>query len=212
MFGHLFATIIGLLVVVLSGAFVTIINPIVGIPFILCGIFLLLFPNFLSNKLFDRSKDPSVSADHSESSELPRIENYKLSGVEYHTEEIRSLGTENPDYLLDREAIIAKQIGGENLYPYTFESLPAQLKIQGEEVAVVVQGKTVGIIGRNNRERVRRLLSSDRMESAAVKITGGPRRILSAQDGQLHDYQEDYTVRLEITIRSSKEAGGASDA
>ena len=50
------------------------------------------------------------------------------------------------------------------------------------------------------------------MESAAVKITGGPRRILSAQDGQLHDYHEDYTVRLKITIRSSKEAGGASDA
>ena len=211
MFGHLFATIIGLLVVVLSGAFVTIINPIVGIPFILCGIFLLLFPNFLSNKLFDRSKEPSVSADNSESSELPRIENYKLSGVEYHTEEIRSLGAENPDYLLDREAIIARQIGGENLYPYTFDPLPAQLKIQGEEVTVVVQGKTVGTIGRTNRERVRRLLSSDRMESAVVKITGGPRRILSAQDGQLHDYQEDYAVRLEITIRSSKETGGAGN-
>lgn len=211
MFGHLVATIIGLLVVVLSGAFVTIINPIVGIPFILCGIFLLLFPNFLSNKLFDRSKDPSAAADNSDSPEIPRIENYKLSGVEYHTEEIRSLGTENPDYLLDREAIIAKQIGGENLYPYTFEPLPAQLNIQGEEVAVVVQGKTVGTIGRNNRERVRRLLSSDRMESAVVKITGGPRRILSAQDGQLHDYQEDYAVRLEITIRSGKENGGASN-
>ena len=56
MFGHIVATIIGLLVVVLSGTFVTIINPLVGIPFILCGIFLLLFPNFLSNKLFDRSK------------------------------------------------------------------------------------------------------------------------------------------------------------
>lgn len=213
MFGHLVATIIGLLVVVLSGAFVTIINPIVGIPFILCGIFLLLFPNFLSNKLFDRTKDPSsASADSSEAPVVPRIENYKLAGVEFHTEEIRSLGAENPDYLLDREAIIARQIGGENLYPYTFESLPAQLKIQGEEVAVTVQGKTVGTIGRNNRERVRRLLSSDRMESAVVKITGGPRRILSAQDGQMHEYQEDYAVRLEITIRSGKETGGASNA
>ena len=175
MFGHLFATIIGLLVVVLSGAFVTIINPIVGIPFILCGIFLLLFPNFLSNKLFDRSKDPSVSADHSESSELPRIENYKLSGVEYHTEEIRSLGTENPDYLLDREAIIAKQIGGENLYPYTFDPLPAQLKIQGEEVAVVVQGKTVGINVRegtfngNPYTTIGRLEVADDVRNGAVK-------------------------------------------
>lgn len=210
MFGHLVATIIGLLVVVLSGAFVTIINPVVGIPFILCGIFLLLFPNFLSNRLFDRSKAPS-SADGSETPEIPRIENYRLSGVEYHTEEIRSLGTENPDYLLNREAIIAKQIGGENLYPYTFEPIPAQLKIQGEEVAVVVQGKTVGTIGRNNRERVRRLFSGDRIESAVVKITGGPRRILSAQDGQLHDYQEDYSVRLEIVIRSSEETGDKID-
>ena len=213
MFGHIVATIIGLLVVVLSGTFVTIINPLVGIPFILCGIFLLLFPNFLSNKLFDRGKGTaSVASDSVESPTIPRIETYKLTGVEFHTKEIQSLGTENPDYLLDREGIVAKQIGGENLYPYTFEPLPAELNIQGEEVAVTVQGMPIGIIGRNNRERVRRLLSSDRMESAVVKITGGPRRILSAQDGQLHDYQEDYTVRLEITIRSSKEAGGASDA
>ena len=212
MFGHIVATIIGLLVVVLSGTFVTIINPLVGIPFILCGIFLLLFPNFLSNKLFDRSKGTaSVASDSVESPTIPRIETYKLTGVEFHTKEIQSLGTENPDYLLDREGIVAKQIGGENLYPYTFEPLPAELNIQGEEVAVTVQGMPIGIIGRNNRERVRRLLSGDRMESAVVKITGGPRRILSAQDGQLHDYPEEYSVRLEITIRSNNDIGGANN-
>lgn len=212
MFGHIVATIIGLLVVVLSGTFVTIINPLVGIPFILCGIFLLLFPNFLSNKLFDRSKGTaSVASDSVESPTIPRIETYKLTGVEFRTEEIQSLGKENPDYLLDREGIVAKQIGGENLYPYTFEPLPAELSIQGEEVAVTVQGLPIGIIGRNNRERVRRLLSGDRMESAFVKITGGPRRILSAQDGQLHDYPEEYSVRLEITIRSNNNIGGADN-
>ena len=212
MFGHIVATIIGLLVVVLSGTFVTIINPLVGIPFILCGIFLLLFPNFLSNKLFDRGKGTaSVASDSVESPTIPRIETYKLTGVEFHTKEIQSLGTENPDYLLDREGIVAKQIGGENLYPYTFEPLPAELNIQGEEVAVTVQGMPIGIIGRNNRERVRRLLSGDRMESAVVKITGGPRRILSAQDGQLHDYPEEYSVRLEITIRSNNDIGGANN-
>ena len=151
MFGHIVATIIGLLVVVLSGTFVTIINPLVGIPFILCGIFLLLFPNFLSNKLFDRGKGTaSVASDSVESPTIPRIETYKLTGVEFHTKEIQSLGTENPDYLLDREGIVAKQIGGENLYPYTFEPLPAELSIQGEEVAVTVQGLPIGIIGRNN--------------------------------------------------------------
>lgn len=212
MFGHIVATIIGLLVVVLSGTFVTIINPLVGIPFILCGIFLLLFPNFLSNKLFDRSKGTaSVASDSVESPTIPRIETYKLTGVEFRTEEIQSLGKENPDYLLDREGIVAKQIGGENLYPYTFEPLPAELSIQGEEVAVTVQGLPIGIIGRNNRERVRRLLSGDRMESAVVKITGGPRRILSAQDGQLHDYPEEYSVRLEITIRSNNNIGGTDN-
>lgn len=212
MFGHIVATIIGLLVVVLSGTFVTIINPLVGIPFILCGIFLLLFPNFLSNKLFDRGKGTaSVASDSVESPTIPRIETYKLTGVEFRTEEIQSLGTENPDYLLDREGIVAKQIGGENLYPYTFEPLPAELSIQGEEVAVTVQGLPIGIIGRNNRERVRRLLSGDRMESAVVKITGGPRRILSAQDGQLHDYPEEYSVRLEITIRSNNNIGGTDN-
>lgn len=212
MFGHIVATIIGLLVVVLSGTFVTIINPLVGIPFILCGIFLLLFPNFLSNKLFDRSKGTaSVASDSVESPAIPRIETYKLTGVEFRTEEIQSLGKENPDYFLDREGIVAKQIGGENLYPYTFEPLPAELNIQGEEVAVTVQGMPIGIIGRNNRERVRRLLSGDRMESAVVKITGGPRRILSAQDGQLHDYPEEYSVRLEITIRSNNDIGGANN-
>ena len=212
MFGHIVATIIGLLVVVLSGTFVTIINPLVGIPFILCGIFLLLFPNFLSNKLFDRSKGTaSVASDSTESPAIPRIETYKLTGVEFRTEEIQSLGKENPDYFLDREGIVAKQIGGENLYPYTFEPLPAELNIQGEEVAVTVQGMPIGIIGRNNRERVRRLLSGDRMESAVVKITGGPRRILSAQDGQLHDYPEEYSVRLEITIRSNNDIGGANN-
>ena len=203
MFGHIVATIIGLLVVVLSGTFVTIINPLVGIPFILCGIFLLLFPNFLSNKLFDRSKGTaSVASDSTESPTIPRIETYKLTGVEFHTKEIQSLGTENPDYLLDREGIVAKQIGGENLYPYTFEPLPAELSIQG---------LPIGIIGRNNRERVRRLLSGDRMESAVVKITGGPHRILSAQDGQLHDYPEEYSVRLEITIRSNNNIGGTDN-
>lgn len=212
MFGHIVATIIGLLVVVLSGTFVTIINPLVGIPFILCGIFLLLFPNFLSNKLFDRSKGTaSVASDSVESPTIPRIETYKLTGVEFRTEEIQSLGKENPDYLLDREGIVAKQIGGENLYPYTFEPLPAELSIQGEEVAVTVQGLPIGIIGRNNRERVRRLLSGDRMESAVVKITGGPRRILSAQDGKLHDYPEEYSVRLEITIRSNNNIGGTDN-
>lgn len=212
MFGHIVATIIGLLVVVLSGTFVTIINPLVGIPFILCGIFLLLFPNFLSNKLFDRGKGTaSVASDSVESPAIPRIETYKLTGVEFRTEEIQSLGKENPDYFLDREGIVAKQIGGENLYPYTFEPLPAELNIQGEEVAVTVQGMPIGIIGRNNRERVRRLLSGDRMESAVVKITGGPRRILSAQDGQLHDYPEEYSVRLEITIRSNNNIGGTDN-
>ena len=212
MFGHIVATIIGLLVVVLSGTFVTIINPLVGIPFILCGIFLLLFPNFLSNKLFFFFLGTaSVASDSTESPTIPRIETYKLTGVEFHTKEIQSLGTENPDYLLDREGIVAKQIGGENLYPYTFEPLPAELSIQGEEVAVTVQGLPIGIIGRNNRERVRRLLSGDRMESAVVKITGGPRRILSAQDGQLHDYPEEYSVRLEITIRSNNNIGGTDN-
>ena len=155
MFGHIVATIIGLLVVVLSGTFVTIINPLVGIPFILCGIFLLLFPNFLSNKLFDRGKGTaSVASDSVESPAIPRIETYKLTGVEFRTEEIQSLGKENPDYFLDREGIVAKQIGGENLYPYTFEPLPAELNIQGEEVAVTVQGMPIdGICGCKDHRR-----------------------------------------------------------
>lgn len=205
MFGRLVATIIGLLVVVLSGTFVTIMNPLVGIPFILCGIFLLLFPNFLSNKLFDRAKG-SESGSSSESGDtpaVPRIETYKLNVPEMYANVLPSLGVPNPDFGLDRDAIIQKQIGGENLYPYLFEAQDATLKIQGEEVAVAVRDQVIGTIGRNNRERVRRLLSGDSIESAVVKISGGPRRILSAQDGEIHEYNEDYTVRLEITIRSS---------
>lgn len=205
MFGRLVATIIGLLVVVLSGTFVTIMNPLVGIPFILCGIFLLLFPNFLSNKLFDRAKG-SESGSSSESGvapAVPRIETYKLNVPETYARVLPSLGVPNPDYRLDRDAIIQKQIGGENLYPYLFEAQEATLKIQGEEVAVAVRDHVIGTIGRNNRERVRRLLSGDGIESSVVKISGGPRRILSAQDGEIHEYNDDYTVRLEITVRPS---------
>lgn len=208
MFRNLVATIIGLLVVVIAGSFVTIINPLVGIPFILCGIFLLIFPNFLSNKVlnFARDKETTEHSSPDSAPAVPRIETYKLSNTELYTDVIRSLGTPNPEYDLSREEIIAHHIGGENLYPLLFEAESAVLKDSGEEVSVLIQEQQVGTIGRNNRERVRRLLTESRIDHSTVKITGGPHRILSAEDGEIHEYDDPYSVRLEITIRD-KETG-----
>ena len=41
---------------------------------------------------------------------------------------------------------IAKQIGGENLYPYLFEPMSAVLKEQGENVVVTVRDRSVGLV------------------------------------------------------------------
>ena len=206
MFGRLLATIIGLLVVVLSGTFVTLINPVVGIPFILCGLFLLLFPNFLSKKVMEEKSSSSTSEKPVEVT-VSRIETYKLTDTSLHTESLQSLGVKNPDYDLTKEEIIQKQIGGENLYEYLFETEDAALEDHGEEIHVVIRGQWVGNIGRNNRERVRRLVQDDSAKQCKGKITGGPHRILSAEDGEIHDYPDDYTVRLEITIPPSKSEG-----
>ena len=102
MFSNLVATLIGLIVVVLSGTFVTIINPVVGIPFILCGIFLLLFPNLLSNSVLRSSKNASDEDDADVAEpHVPRIETYKLSDVALHRNDLEAIGEANPDYLLD---------------------------------------------------------------------------------------------------------------
>ena len=200
MFGRILATVIGLLVVVLSGTFVTIINPLVGIPFILCGIFLLLFPSFLSKKVMgDKTAEAEIHNRPADVS-VPRIETYKLAEVSAHRDALISLGDKNPDYVLSKEEIIQKQIGGENLYEYVFNTEKASMEDHGEEIHVLVRDQWIGNIGRNNRERVRRLIQEDRAENLCVKVTGGPRRILSADDGEIHEHADDYTVRLEITI------------
>ena len=203
---NLLARIIGVLAVVMVGTFVLILNPIVGILFIICGLVLLLMPNFLKDKVDEEAEGEAPVKQEKKENAGPRRETYRLVNTIDRAVSIDKIGIENLDFEKSREAIAEDNQTGIKIYKYSFEPKNVSVEIikGSSEIAVIIDGQHVGNIDRLNKEYVKNLIKEDKILSAEAQITGGRFKLLEKPDGELKERFEGYTVKV-VLITGDKE-------
>lgn len=123
----------------------------------------------------------------------------------YHKSEIAELGTISQNYYWPSDRLYEKFVEGDRVYKYNFPELDAQLVPEPENphdpnaIRVVVDGKTVGYIARNNTARISEIIS--RGLTVKANITGGPHKEISEnEDGMLLSEKEDYDFRVRLSF------------
>lgn len=119
------------------------------------------------------------------------VEHHKVAGISYRTEELLTLGTENPDYSLTKKQLIEEGLTDERIYrtdfyPDTCELVPEPDNPEDPKaIKVVVDGAHIGYIKQGSCAHIHKLLREDRIEGIDCEISGGPYKVV------LTDYNED---------------------
>lgn len=119
------------------------------------------------------------------------VERHKVAGISYRTEELLTLGTENPDYSLTKKQLIEEGLTDERVYRTDFYVTRCGLIPEPENpedpkaIKVVADGIHIGYIKKGSCAHVHKLLGEGRIESISCDIEGGPYKIVQT------DYDED---------------------
>lgn len=144
-------------------------------------------------------------------------------GTNYRQKEILAMGRINPDYALDKRALLKRWPKGVTVYEYTFSPKKAELVPEPENphdpkaIKVLVDGVHVGYIKAGSCAHIHKLLREGRIQKIEPKIVGGKYKELHSLDAgarQLDDFDLDkgsspFGVRLEITELPAPEKGQA---
>lgn len=129
----------------------------------------------------------------------------EVVGESYYKSEIADLGTIAQNYYWPQERLYEKFVEGDRVYKYNFAEQDAQLVPEPENphdpnaIRVVVDGKTVGHIARDNTARISDIIR--RGLTVKANITGGPHKEISeTEDGMLLSEKEDYDFRVRLSF------------
>lgn len=121
-----------------------------------------------------------VSSAVENNSGVPEKITVKVVGTEYRNlESILSLVTPNPDYQLDKRAMVNKYPDGNVVYEYIFQEQEASFEFEPTNeydpnaIKVVIRGIHVGYVKKGSCSRIRNLINQGEIESISAKITGG---------------------------------------
>ena len=140
---------------------------------------------------------PDSVKDAAEKYRNMRSSNYEfdVAGCYYHQEELESLGHENPSWLDDP--------GDGRIYKYdSFDNSPVQLAFETGNVhdrnaiMVIVSGKFVGYVPRDENEYVGKLMKSNRIINVTAWVYGGSYAF--NQNGRRRDWRENIECTVNI--------------
>ena len=107
---------------------------------------------------------------------------FKVVGVSYRQDAIQSLGTKNPDFAKNRQAIQDEGLLDKWIHEYKFTPQKVELQLEQDNpidhaaVKVVVDGVHIGYIGVESSAQVHDLIKSDRIKRIACSISGGRKK------------------------------------
>ena len=125
---------------------------------------------------------------------------YKVAGVSFRQENIKSLAVENTDYEYTKREMIDYGLDeGERIYKYEFYPTKTELIPEPDNphdpnaVKVVVDDEHIGYIKAGSAPHVLKLLKENRIKKISCEISGGPYKYLE------YDIDEDtYSVEKEV--------------
>lgn len=140
---------------------------------------------------------------------VPKKETHRVAGVSYHQEEIKSLGTKNPNYSMTRQAVQEAGLLGKWIKEYEFSPEKVELipepdnpySENGNAIKVVVDGVHIGYIKDESSEHVGDLLEDGRIAKVSCTIEGGNKKRY-VRDGE-DDYvleHDDFILWARLTI------------
>ena len=135
-----------------------------------------------SEKISDERKSTSTPIFKTSTSNTLTV---KVTGTNYRNQqEILSLGKLNPDYSLNKLAMIKKYPQGIDVYEYVFPSYTASFEFEPTNefdpnaIKVLIQGIHVGYVKKGSCARIKKLINQSKIESISAKIYGGNNKSL----------------------------------
>lgn len=142
----------------------------------------------------------------------------RVCGTKYrYAKDLLSLGTLNPDYLLDKRSMYQKYRGCHVAYEYIFPELHATLEFEptneydSNAIKVIINGVHVGYIKRGSCSRIRNLINNDKISDITAKISGGKGKSLECECGiderpclsdfEFRSFSSELYISLKITLK-----------
>lgn len=104
-------------------------------------------------------------------------ETIKVAGISQFTDNVLSLGSENPDYSLSKKELIEAGLEDEKIKEYDFRILPATFEFEPDNqydsnaIAVYVAGVKIGYVKSGSTAHIRKLIQQNKIEARPVKLS-----------------------------------------
>lgn len=134
-------------------------------------------------------------------------ETIKVAGISFRTDEVRSLGQENPEYDYSKREIIENGLEEEKIYEYVFDLLPAEFVYEPENeydsnaIAIYAGGVKIGYVKKGSTAHIRKLIESGRLISASCEIYGGKYKYLDPDDNNLEKGETNFGARVTLKVK-----------
>ncbi|MCI8789108.1 MAG: hypothetical protein HFH92_08375 [Lachnospiraceae bacterium] len=157
---------------------------------------------------------PSSAQTASTKKSEKKEETHRIAGTSFHQDEIKSLGSLNPDYKLNKSQLIKKNLLNVWVYEYSFKSYQAELvpeptnEYDPNAIKVVIAGKHIGYIKKGSCAHIKKLISTNSIKSITAIMKGGNSKYISCydppkeRDKDSYEYESDKgTIGVEIKIQ-----------
>ena len=146
---------------------------------------------------------------------MKHTESIHITGLAPFAEQIVLLAQHNPDYDLTKKELEDKGLAGERVYQDLYPCEDASLEAETETglVRVLVTGQQIGYVRKASCAHVKELLDKGSVTEVAVRMHGGPYRILMEGDDDeltLEDGSAAMYAMLDLTYEEAEAAAPAS--
>ena len=148
-------------------------------------------------------------------SESTIVKHHRVAGVSHYTDNLLTLATENPDYVLKKNELIKRKMFNETIYQYDF--YPGKVDVIPEPtnqydpnaVQVLIDEKLVGYIKAGSCKHILNLINENRIEKIESKIEGGKYKCLisndiSGEDCEVERGTDEFRIKLTIYERNKE--------
>ncbi len=150
----------------------------------------------LKNKL----RTPEVTTDQQD--QTMKTEVFRVAGARYYENNIKKLACANPEWKMKNSQLIDAGKAGQKIFRYNYINKPAKLVPEPKNphdknaVAVVIAGKMVGYIGKDDNKHVLDILKHQEIKYISSFIGGGKYKIVS-----LNGDAVTWDTSLEVSVK-----------
>lgn len=156
--------------------------------------------------LFKSSTSVSLETAHQNSSKPVRSfqeKTYYVVGTQYYLGAISSLARVNPDWKKSGAVLASEGKVMEKIFKTNYINKPVKLvpepqnKHDKNAIKVIISGKTVGYISREDNRKVKRILTQHDVKFISSFISGGPYKVVS-ENGDAVTVEKQLSIHVKI--------------